>query len=266
MSEELEKLKSLGAQKIYEDTHIPVLHVQAILYSSFDSLQRVQFLGFISILEREYHVDLSSLKASGTAYFDDLDAQKLDESLVVIPNKRKQKGSTYFVIFIVLVMMVIIYNLGDFNEEGIEEPKVDNVLIQKVQESIKPLEEANTTIDVNSTINVTSTQDIVLEEEELKEVQKLPQSFKIRAKSKVWFGYIDVATNKKNQKTFKGEIDLDPTKKWLLIFGHGYIDMFIDGKKVEINSRDNIRYLYENGSVKAITIDEFKKLNRGSKW
>ncbi|MDQ7066723.1 MAG: hypothetical protein Q9M40_01265 [Sulfurimonas sp.] len=117
MSEELEKLKSLGAQKIYEDTHIPVLHVQAILYSSFDSLQRVQFLGFISILEREYHVDLSSLKASGTAYFDDLDAQNLDESLVVIPNKKKQKSNIYLVIFIFLFGILIVYNLDYSSKE-----------------------------------------------------------------------------------------------------------------------------------------------------
>ncbi|MDQ7066722.1 MAG: hypothetical protein Q9M40_01260 [Sulfurimonas sp.] len=121
-------------------------------------------------------------------------------------------------------------------------------------------------VDSNTTVDLNATQAVVSQEVEIEEIKKVPESFKIRAKSKVWFGYIDVVTNKKSQKTFKGEIDLDPTKKWLLIFGHGYIDMFIDGKKVEINSRDNTHYLYENGSVKAITADEFKKLNRGSKW
>ena len=63
MSSGLEKLRSIGAQKIHEQTHIARQHAQALLHESFDDMSRIHFLGFISILEREYSVDLSDLKA-----------------------------------------------------------------------------------------------------------------------------------------------------------------------------------------------------------
>ncbi|MDF1878804.1 hypothetical protein JHD46_04025 [Sulfurimonas sp. SAG-AH-194-C20] len=259
MSEELTKLKNFGAQKIYEDTHIPVLHVKAILEHNFDSLNRVQFLGFISILGREYVLDLSSLKSSGVAYFDDKDAQNLDESLFIAPKKNKiSKTNSILLVFVVTIFSM--YLLGAFSEKKVLEQPLDDVLIHKVQKTIKPvviLEDENSTIESNTTT-------LILEI--APELEEVVHSFKIYTKSKVWFGYIDVQTNKKKQTTFTGDINLDPQKKWLLIFGHGYIDMFINEEAVKIDSRDNIRYLYEDGTVKAISLQEFKKLNRGSKW
>ncbi|WP_434657458.1 hypothetical protein [Sulfurimonas sp. NW9] len=79
-------------------------------------------------------------------------------------------------------------------------------------------------------------------------------------------GYIDVATNKKYQKTFTGEFDLDPDKEWLLIFGHGYIDIVTDTEKKKFNSKKTLRLLYKEGAVKELTFEEFKRLNRGSSW
>lgn len=266
MSEELEKLKSIGAQKIYEDTHIPVLHVKAILGHNFDGLLRVQFVGFISILEKEYHIDLSSLKSAGIAYFDDKEALNSDEGLLVLPQKKNKSNTIYMIIVISIFSIVMMYQSGFFGEEKVKEQVIDDVLIQKVQESIRPvntIEDLNTTTENNLTNEANSTQNII---EPIEETQAVAKSFKIVTKSKVWLGYIDVQTNKKNQKTFQGEIQLDPEKKWLLILGHGYIKIFINGEEVTIESKNNIRYLYEDGSVKAISPSEFKRLNRGSKW
>lgn len=267
MSEELDKLKSLGAQKIYEDTHIPVLHVQAILHNSFDSFSKVQFLGFISILEREYGLDLKTLKAAGLAHFDDIDTRNEDDSLFVTPKKQKSQAGVYAVIALVIFLFVVIYQSGVFSQDEVKKQSVDDRLIQKVQKTIEPLEnqqEANLTNEQNSTDMMLNS--VEEEPEVIIEVQKPIESFKIVTKSKVWFGYIDVDTNKKNQKTFTGEMELDPQKRWLLIFGHGYVDMFVDGEKVKRESRDNIRFLYEDGKVKAISTYMFKELNRGSKW
>ncbi|SFV51218.1 membrane protein [hydrothermal vent metagenome] len=263
MSEELAKLKSLGAQKIYEDTHIPVLHVKGILEHNFAKLQRVQFLGFVSILEREYRLNLSSLKVSGIAFFDEKDATSLEEGLFVVPKEQKKTNAIYSLIAIAIVIVVVGYEFGYFGEEKSKEQQVDNALIHKVQKTIKPVkivEELNAT-KVNST---TKTKLEVIEVSEV--VVQVAKSFKIFTKSKVWFGYIDVETNQKKQRTFRGEIDLDPNKKWLLIFGHGYIDMFVNGEVVKMKSRENIRFLYEDSSVKKISLREFKRLNRGRKW
>ena len=58
----LEKLQELGCKKIASATHIPVNYVENILNKEFAAFQKPQFFGFISILEREYKIDLSGLK------------------------------------------------------------------------------------------------------------------------------------------------------------------------------------------------------------
>ena len=88
MNEELLKLQSLGAQKIYEETHIPVLHVKELLSSSYSGFSKVQFLGFISILEKEYSIALDEIKADGIKYFDDKEQKNLDDGIFVVSKKK----------------------------------------------------------------------------------------------------------------------------------------------------------------------------------
>lgn len=52
VNEGFEKLGTIGAQKINEKTHISKYHVQALLHNNFDDMTKIQFLGFVSILER----------------------------------------------------------------------------------------------------------------------------------------------------------------------------------------------------------------------
>lgn len=262
MSEELTKLQGLGAQKIYEDTHIPILHVQALLHHSFDGLSRVQFLGFVSILEREYLVNLSDLKGLGVAFFDEQETSNIDESLFVAPAK-KTKKTLYVFSFFAIVAAILIYQFEIFSDNTPTEQIVDNTLIKTVQKTIIPpkevLVESNTTQELNTT-QETNTTLIAKQEPQVK------KSFKIIAKSKVWLGYIDVASNKKHQNIFTGEMELDPQKEWLLLFGHSYIDMYVNTKIIKFNSRTKKRFLYKDGNITAISTQEFKKLNRGRKW
>ena len=92
MSDGLDKLKAIGAQKIHEKTHIARIHVQAILHNSFEGITKIQFLGFISILEREYSVKLDELKARGLEYFGGETSQESDDiepHVFVTPKKKK---------------------------------------------------------------------------------------------------------------------------------------------------------------------------------
>jgi len=87
MAENLDKLRAVGAQKIHEQTHISLKYIDAILYESFEGMQKVQLMGFISILEREYHVDLSDLRAQAQVYFQ---AQKELQSQEEEPDYKKK--------------------------------------------------------------------------------------------------------------------------------------------------------------------------------
>jgi len=266
MKEELQILQSIGAQKIYETTHIPIKYVQSMLHGSFEGFSKVQFIGFISILEREYQQDLSELTRSGLAYFDEKKEQNSNNGLFVIPQKKKRNTSLYLVIVSIIFIIVLLLKFTVYSDNTTETP-VDDTLIESVKKNIEPvvikaeenvLLENNTSSDINETV----AEEIV----PLAEPEAIEKSFKISSKSKVWFGYIDVKTNKHYQRTIKGEKDLDPSKTWLLLFGHGYINMYINGELQKFSSREKVRFLYKDNKLSAITIREFKKLNKGRKW
>lgn len=259
MSEELEKLQELGAQKISEDTHIPIKHVQAILHSSFEGFSKVQFIGFISIIEREYSLDLKDIRESGEEFFIEKNISGTDSSLFVSENNQQKNSKVIFYALLVFVLFIIAIGLNytSSSESPQSVHKVDNTIINSIKEDV--VIEKNTTNSENNITTAESENNTTVEE-------NLDKSFEIVAKSKVWFGYIDVQTHKHYQKTFTGSIDLDPDKEWLLLFGHGYINMFINSKARKFKTYNNLRFLYKDGELTAISKEEFKKLNRGHSW
>lgn len=267
MSEQLDKLQSLGAQKIYETTHIPIKYVQSMLHGSFEGFSKVQFIGFISILEREYQEDLSELKVSGLAYFDEK-TEEVDEGIFVVSQKKNRNKFMYLVTIVLIFLIVLVLKFFVFSDTANETPVVDNTLIQSAKENIQPSvvlsDENNLTQDTNTTL--INDVNVTVAEPEVVEPEIVEETFKIVSNSKVWFGYIDVKTNKHYTKTFKGEKDLDPSKTWLLLFGHGYVNMFVNGEVQKFSSREKVRFLYKDNKLSAITIREFKKLNKGRKW
>jgi hypothetical protein len=269
MSEALDRLKNIGAQKIYEDTHIPVEHVQAILYESFEGLSKVQFMGFISILEREYGEDLSATRSQGIDYFDEKGTSNeaiTDNTIFKSPANKKSKTVFYILFAIILFIVAVFYSMQSANKT-LDVAVKENKIVKEVKNNI--VLDTNISDSNGSDVNSSLKNDInnsIEEEKKIVTAKKVPQSFKIMAKTKVWLGYIDVATNKKYQKVFKGEFDLDPTKEWLLFCGHGYIDIIINGKKEQFNDKSTLRLLYKNATISKISVQKFKELNRGNKW
>jgi len=268
----LQRLKEIGAQKIYEDTHIAVEHIQEILHESFDGLSKIHFVGFISILQREYDLDLSELKEKGLIYYNErTPVEETTEDGIFIAPKKSRNFALLYILLAMVIFLIALYYSVEYTNKGVQEhaQKIDNTTINNaknninyavVETNVSIKEENKTTVDENIS---------KLDEKAAPFVEKTQGSiknFKVIARSKVWMGYIDIGTNKKYQKTFEGEFDIDPTKEWLLIFGHGYIDIIIDTKKTEFKSKKTLRLLYKNGMIQEITLDEFKKLNRGNVW
>jgi len=298
MSEALDRLKNLGAQKIYEDTHIPINQVQAILYENFDGMTKVQFVGFVSILEREYNEDLRETKERGIAYFDEQksrDDAEYAERIFVDPSAQKKKIVFVFLLAFILLLIAIYFTINSdkisFNNLINQENKteVSSSMSSKEPEKKSPdtaFVELNTTVEQNTTVtklesNTTAekntTEELLTANKEAiastpaediqkKEEKAAPSSLKILPKTKVWLGYIDVKTNKKYQKTVRKELSLDPAKEWLLLFGHGNVTVAVDDKKYKFSKKNTLRLHYKDGKISKISQGEFKRLNRGRKW
>lgn len=285
MDNDLEILKEFGANKIHNDTHISREFIQAVLHESFEDLQSLQFYGFISILEKTYHVDLSVLKAKAKEYFKEVKNEGLEsKKIFIITDKKKSNTGKYLLLIFLLILAFLYYSFVYVNsiEEEIEE--IDNTKIENVQKNINNLEtkepivvldepeiETQTfiKIDTNTSqrildINITEEEQKVelLEPEEVKVVRTL----KILPKRKIWAGYINIKTNQKYQKIFRKEFSIDTTKDWLLLFGSGTAKLEVNGEIKKYTSKQNMRFKYLDGNFSKITVTEFKRLNKGRKW
>ena len=265
MIDDFDKLRALGAQKIHEATHISRSHVQSVLHGDFDGMTKIQLLGFISIFEREYHMDLSGLRQRALDYFDDTenDPTIASKQTHVFQNpKNKTKLSIiYLSIAIAIFVAFMLVDTDSTKEEDKHVITIDNSAIESAKSNIITTKEE--LVENNVTQAVTPIkQEVEVKEEKSDDVV----SFKIIPKVKVWLGYVDLSTHKKYQKTFEKELVLDPLKNWLLAFGHGHIDVEINGVVKKYTIKKNVRFSYIDGELKEVGLEEFKRLNKGSRW
>jgi hypothetical protein len=269
MNESIEKLQNIGVEKIYKDTHIPREFIQPLLEGDFTKFTKLQFLGFITILEREYDLDLESLKEQGLTYFKEKEEQghkEVNTDLFLSP-KQQKNFVPYILIFVAFILLLGAY--FSFNSISNED---DTLLVEEVapvsivQENKKLIQEINTT----KTQELNQTQEIATQQEEKKpeapKDEAVATSFVIKPLKRLWMGYIDVSNFKHYQKTFSTELALDPKKEWLLTLGHGYFNAVINGKEEKFRSSKNLKFHYKDGVLKKVSREEFKKLNRGRTW
>ncbi|MCX6075781.1 MAG: hypothetical protein NTW78_02720 [Campylobacterales bacterium] len=254
--------------------------MQAVLHESFDDLNKIHFLGFISILEREYDVDLADLKAKGLAYFNDSRNKPASfNSAVFSQGKKKSSPLFLYVVLVILLFGAFLYfELMPSMNDNNQIQKIDNSAIENAQKNIEPVvekkfEDSNESLlsAVNNNLqetNITSNINSVVAKEEIQkqDIQERAKSLRVIPKAKVWMGYIDIKTNQKYEKNLEKEMNLDVNKNWLLLFGHGNLSIEVDGKLEEFNSSQNIRFKYVDGKFSQIDLEEFKQLNKDKKW
>ncbi|QOY51888.1 hypothetical protein [Candidatus Sulfurimonas baltica] len=255
-------LKEIGAQKIHEATHISREYVQAILHESFEGMTRVQLFGFISILEREYSIDLSELKSRAVEYFNDNTPPINEENrtkVSLFSNQKRNLAPIYIGVALAIFVVFALLNIKSINKEVSKNTTVDNSVIDSAKSNI-----ANDIKDENS--SEIEKVEVIKEETVVEDSKSEALSFKIFPRTKVWLGYIDLITYKKYQTTFSDEFSLDPSKDWLLAFGHGHINIEINGVVKEYKNPKTVRFLYKDAELKELNFEEFRNLNRGNIW
>lgn len=271
-----EDLQALGANSIHERTHIARAKLEQLLHKSFDELNRVQFMGFVSILEREYGVDLDSLRSEFDLYASlhpDMDIVKPSVVLQASSNSR-----TWWIVgaFAAIIALMIIGSMmqGELSvspEEEIMELNSAAIEVMETNSSDLSESDANVTNDINSTIEINATH---LGPEQNKSIVPDIQSkalnfgnvLSIKPASKVWVGMMDLATGEKTQKVTRDPIMIDGTKNWLFVFGHGRLEMVTSSGSIILKERNTAWFAYENERLQQLTFEEFKIKNQGSNW
>jgi phosphate starvation-inducible protein PhoH len=269
MNEDFEKLQLLGAQKIYEQTHITRVNVEHILSKSFDQLDKVKFYGFLSILEREYSLNLEPLKQEYDAYLEAHyeDEDDLSEMTYEIQIKKKKRLQKIMLAVIVLIGVVsFIYLLFARLEKKTEQPLIINNT--QIDKAAKLIDNNNTkaVADLNSTNSLNTPQESNITAAPT--VQKKSEATKLEfiTTAKLWMGITDLGTGKQTQKVVQNSFELNATKDYLLILGHGMIRIDLGDKNITLPQRGKVWLLFKNGALKTLTHDQYKQLNKGKSW
>ena len=148
MSEHFDKLRSIGPQKIHENTHISRLHVEGILDEDFTKMTKIQLFGFISILEREYGLDLDPLKNLANKYFQDIKDEEGEEDVkVFLAPKRKRNLTPIYLLVVVVIFISIMFISMSGSKSKEELAPIDNRVIESAKSTIEPV--ADTLVDEN---------------------------------------------------------------------------------------------------------------------
>jgi len=273
MLKEMDSLREIGAHKICDDTHIALKHVQSIIHESFEDLDKIQFLGFVSILEREYKKDLSSLRKKGLEYFA---SEHLEERInhEVFVTQKRNMAVVYIFIALAIFVVAIYYSFRFTVQKNRHEP-IDNSAIESATKNLsKPKKVIEIIVDKNVTDINSSDKNIskiqiktILKPVKHKQVaeKKLSPIF-IIPMSRLWIGYINKTDNIKKQTVIKNKLELNPNKEWLLSLGHGFVDINLNGKLISSRSAKNLRFRYKDGKLEKLSSKEFKRLNKGRLW
>jgi hypothetical protein len=263
MDDILKPIKEHDIESLHYRTKISPQYIKALLKRDFSKFTKVQFLGFVSILEREFGIDLSSYKdeyftALGTEY----EATPEIENFISKkePATENNKKIIPIIIVILLLISVISYQfLVSGTSQEVVKPLDDTLLKEtKAQIEVKKQEVLSrkveeTVQEQNSTISET--------------VDKvIAHKVVILPKRRVWVGFINMKNGKRTQDIIDSAYELNTSKSWLIVFGHGYLDLEYDKELFEYNSRKKLWFMFEDGKLEKIDKEEFKKNNGAKGW
>ncbi len=130
-----EILEENTIRSISQKTNISEENLEALFAGEFDVLKKVKAMGFISIIEREYHADLKPLRDQAKAYY----SEHHDENGIVLdaPIAERKRGKSKFLILVVLLLLGAAswYFITQFDRK-----KFKNIIPfqnEKITESIK---------------------------------------------------------------------------------------------------------------------------------
>jgi len=265
MNDPIGYLKSVGVDAIVERTRISHQNILHLLERDFTKIRKVQFFGFVSIIEREFDVDLSAYKEEYLSVTGSEKEAEYEIPAYVSTSEKTSASKMMWLAFALTAALAAGYFM--FNSRSVEAPVVpveptENVVIKETQERLAAAAQQKEAQRLQELAEINAT----LEAEEPQIAVALPPKITVLPKRRVWLGMINLENGKKIQTITESAYELNTSQPWLIVFGHGYIDIETDGKLEEYSDRQKLWFLYENDHLEKIDRDTFRMRNGGNAW
>lgn len=277
-----ERLKEIGAEKIREATNLDIGRIEDILEKRFEKIVPVRAKGFIQMLEKEFHLDLSSwLEEYNQFHSHQSPKEEKREKIQQITQEKNNAMFWSACVGLLLVGGGILYWISKPSSHSLSTEVAKQEQTQKLQTQ-QPQEEVMTEVVVAEEIPQAPQEEAKPQEAQqqiqAKEIDEYGESvfpqvayneeniLFITAKSPLWVGIINLDTKKRVAKT-KTEFEIPLDKQLLINIARGGFDASLDDEEIYFNTYKPVYLIHTiKGGLKQITKEEFMYLNGGVEW
>lgn len=274
-------LEENSIKAISKKTNINEENLEYLVASNFDALKKIKALGFISIIEREYHADLGRLREQALEYYGSREeVQSITLGLPIVEVKR---GKSKFLILFVFLLLGYAswYFFTQFDKKHLsglipfvsedkdisKEEIVDDLSIAKAIVSNTPIPVESTevaSVKKMADENVTKKTEIIAEDSiavtSMENVSIVPVG-------RLWFGLVEVDTKKRDHFSISEAYELKvENKTWLIATSSAPFSLMNAGVTRDFNDAEEHYFKIDKNEIQDLSKDEYVELGGWSQW
>jgi len=300
-----ELLEKYTIKEISYHSKISENNLEKILAKEFETLKKVQTLGFISILEREYKVELSELHTEAMHYYSQFSPHRSNKASLSSAQKyeKQEKSRGFSLIIILLLGYASWYFFTQFDKRHLSEllPFIDEASL----ENFLPNKEDNHSIEPALSIAIDSEketikQEVIKQENTKTKVEKkeLPMepkkistnieaetntSIEVTSTKKVassaikmisiiphhrlWFGLINSTSKKRDHFSVADAYSLDVSDTtWLVATSSASFSLKLGDKTEVFNNNQEHYFSMNKDEIKSLSKSEYVALGGWEQW
>ncbi|MCD8476630.1 MAG: hypothetical protein LRY68_00640 [Sulfurospirillum sp.] len=304
MDNDVKVLEKIGLKEVSTKTHIEVKQLAYILNAQYDKLNKINTLGFVKILSREYDIDFTEWLEGYHDYWAEQDNEEDTQSnkiFICARSDRSYKKAAWFFLLMVLIagafFVVSVFKIDVGIPSIIDKVKTEIPQTNNAYQSASVVKEATTSlgvkveeriIETNSTnssieavvVSIDENLTRKAESNESNATAPIPEiqtntSMKsdvntskamILPMKRIWVGIVNLETNTRKESSSDHNITIDLHQKQIIKTGHGFFKLYYDGNVEDFKEQGSTRFLVENGTLQKISEEKFVELNRGKNW
>ncbi|MFV0481485.1 MAG: hypothetical protein ACK5LP_05835 [Campylobacteraceae bacterium] len=284
--DDIKVLEEIGLREVSRKTYIETKYLKYMVEKDFAKLNRANAIGFARVIKREYGLNLDSWIAEFEAFYKESNPAK-DEEQIFIDTRPKLLQNKIFIVVIIVFLILLCGFLYSFftNKQNnitnlntnISQEVIVSPIVEQARENITNLsntevinENASTLSAINQEM-ANEPQNMTRFENEVAQVENKP-SFAyseaiLKPNAKLWVGIIDLSDFKRKVYTQSEEIKIDLTKEQIIVTGHGNFELQnTNSNDLSLKGQSSVFLYVKDNTIKQITRDEFRALNKGKSW
>lgn len=238
--------------EINEKTRISIANIEKLAQKDFSGLKRVQALGLISILEREYGETLTDLRQASDEYFGSL-VETISPSMDLIKEVSSPSGQKWLILLLGLILIGAIWffysSLNKNTTQAIAAP-----ITEETDMILEPIAVESNVIDLNKTSdgNITSINVV-----DANLTNTTSSTVKIVPVKRLWFAIVDLTTKKVVNHSMTQLFETNTTGDILIATSVAPFSMITTAGEKKYNDFKSHYFKVTNGITEEITKEVF---------